>query len=54
MTTMETTDPRIDAIRETDPLLKFVGNGTIVDVLDAAEKAGVAIVQEPSTLTRAA
>lgn len=40
MTFMETTDPRIAAIYEADPQLKFVGPGTIADVLKAAAAAG--------------
>jgi len=41
MTVMEIIDPRIDAIYKADPQLKFVGPGTIADVLQAADKAGI-------------
>ena len=41
MSSMENTDPRIDAIYEADPLLKLVGTGAISDVLNAAAKAGL-------------
>lgn len=41
MSSMDTTDPRIGAIYEADPQLKFVGPGTIDDVLKAAEAAGI-------------
>lgn len=38
---MSITDPRVDTLREADPLLKYVGPGTIEDVLKAAEKTGI-------------
>ncbi|ACL42245.1 hypothetical protein Achl_4294 (plasmid) [Pseudarthrobacter chlorophenolicus A6] len=38
---METTDSRIDAIYQADPQLRFVGRGTITDVLKAAEATGL-------------
>lgn len=41
MTRMTTTDPRIGAILEADPLLRFVGDATITDVLKAADAAGI-------------
>lgn len=34
-------DPRIDAIYKANPVLKLVGRGTILDVLDAAATAGL-------------
>ncbi|WP_354214606.1 hypothetical protein [Arthrobacter sp. UYCo732] len=38
---METIDPRIEEIYEADPQLRFVGAGTIADVLKAAATAGI-------------
>lgn len=47
ITAMETIDPRIDAIYEADPQLRFVGAGTIADVLKAADATGITIIREP-------
>ncbi len=41
MVCMDNIDPRIDAIYEADPLLKLVGPGTIIDILNAAATAGL-------------
>lgn len=46
MTAMETMEARIDAIYEADPQLRFVGPGTIEDVLKAAEAAGITLRKE--------
>lgn len=49
---MSITDPRVDALREADPLLKYVGPGTIEDVLKAAEKTGIIPVPADATQER--
>lgn len=49
MAFMEIIDPRIDAIYEADPQLKFIGPGTIADVLKAADAAG--IIPAPTVTT---
>lgn len=41
MSRMTTTDPRVGAILEADPLLRFVGDATLSDVLKAADEAGI-------------
>lgn len=41
ITPMKTLDSRVDAIYAADPQLKFVGPGTISDVLIAADAAGI-------------
>lgn len=41
MTGMEqNTDPRVEAVIAENPLLKFIGEGSIADVLDAAVATG--------------
>lgn len=52
MTAMEQTiDPRVAAIQNHNETLKFVGAGTIADILDAAEATGALDIKHdaPST-----
>jgi hypothetical protein len=43
-------DPRIDALRCFDPALKFVGSGTIADILSAATALGYMPPQSTRTV----
>jgi hypothetical protein len=36
----ETSDPRVNAVIAENPLLKYIGEGSIADVLDAAVATG--------------
>lgn len=52
MTAMEQTlDPRVTAIQNHNQTLKFVGAGTIADILDAAQATGALAIKHdaPST-----
>ncbi|QOD06014.1 hypothetical protein [Pseudarthrobacter sp. BIM B-2242] len=47
----QTTDPRVTAIQNHNKTLKFVGAGTIADILDAAQATGALSIKHdaPST-----